>query len=62
MIKFTIGFVLGIVVTTIGFSGLANIADKGVVKVQEMSKDAVKSDTAAEVKKTVKKAVDEVTK
>ena len=62
MIKLTIGFILGVVVATIGFSGLANMADKGVAQVQAVAKDAAKSDTATEVKKTVKKAVDEVTK
>lgn len=34
-----IGFVLGLVVATVGFSGIARIADKGVVKIQEQSKE-----------------------
>ena len=34
-----IAFVLGIVVATVGFSGVANIADKGVEKVQTIVKD-----------------------
>lgn len=62
MIKLTIGFILGIVVATVGFSGLSQMADKGVSKVQEVAKDASKSDVASELKKTAKKAVDEVTK
>jgi hypothetical protein len=37
-----IGFVLGLVVATVGFSGIARIADNGVTKVQEISKEAAK--------------------
>lgn len=62
MIKFVSGIIVGIVVTTVGFSGMARIADKGVVQVQAIARDAVKSDTATEITKTAKKAVDEVTK
>jgi len=62
MIKFTIGVIFGIVVATIGFSGLARMADQGVAKVQEVSKEAAKSDMATDIKRTAKKAVDEVTK
>ena len=62
MIKLTIGFILGVVVATIGFSGLANMADKGVAQVQAVAKDAAKSDTATDVKKAAKKAFEEVTK
>ena len=42
MTKFLIGVVVGIVAATIGFSGMAKWADKGVVKVQEISKDISK--------------------
>lgn len=62
MIKFICGVVFGIVVTTVGFSGLAAWADKGVAKVQAMSKDAANSDVADEAVKTTKKAVAEITK
>jgi hypothetical protein len=62
MIKLIIGVIIGIVVATIGFSGIAAMADKGVAQVQAVAKDAAKSDTATEVTKTVKKAVSEVTK
>jgi hypothetical protein len=34
-----IGFILGLVVATVGFSGIARIADRGVVKIQEHSKE-----------------------
>ena len=37
-----IGFVLGLVVATVGFSGVARMADNGVTKVQEISKEAAK--------------------
>ncbi len=62
MIKFILGMIFGIVVTTIGFTGLAKMADQGVSKVQEMSKDAVNSNAVDDIKRTAKKAVDEVTK
>jgi hypothetical protein len=62
MLKFLFGVVVGIVVATIGFTGIAAMADRGVAKVQEISKDAVKSSTAEEVKNTVDKAVTAVTK
>ncbi|MFZ9878529.1 MAG: hypothetical protein ACO3EG_08330 [Chitinophagaceae bacterium] len=42
MISHFIAFILGIIVATIGFSGVASIADKGVQKVQEISKEASK--------------------
>jgi hypothetical protein len=34
-----IGFVLGLVVATVGFSGIARIADKGVQTIQTQSKE-----------------------
>lgn len=34
-----IGFVLGLVVATVGFSGIAQIADKGVQTIQTQSKE-----------------------
>jgi hypothetical protein len=37
-----IGFVLGIVVATVGFSGIAKMLDNGVNKVKEVSQEQVK--------------------
>ena len=34
-----IGFVLGLVVATVGFSGIARIADRGIQTIQEQSKE-----------------------
>lgn len=66
MIKLIIGFILGVVVATVGFTGLAKMADKGVAKVQEVSKEATKSDTLTDIKDTAKdvakKAIDQVAK
>ena len=42
MTKVLIGFILGIVVATVGFSGVAKMADQGVAKVQAVAKDAAK--------------------
>jgi uncharacterized membrane protein YtjA (UPF0391 family) len=39
---YIITFILGIVIATVGFSGVAKIADTGVAKVQQVSKDAAK--------------------
>ena len=39
MTKFLAGFVLGIVVAAVGFSGIARIADKGVQTIQQQSKE-----------------------
>lgn len=38
--RFLVGFVLGLVVATVGFSGLARVFDNGVAKVQEVAKEA----------------------
>ncbi len=37
-----IAFILGIVVATIGFTGVARVADSGIQKVQEISREAAK--------------------
>ncbi len=37
-----ISFILGIIVATVGFTGIAKVADNGVQKVQEMSREAAK--------------------
>lgn len=37
-----IGFVLGVAVATVGFTGIVKMFDNGVQKVQEYSKDAAK--------------------
>ena len=42
MAKFIIGFVLGVVVSTIGFSGLARVADRGVEHLKETSQEVAK--------------------
>jgi hypothetical protein len=42
MFSHLIAFILGIVIATIGFSGMANIADKGIQKLQQVSKDISK--------------------
>ena len=42
MISHLVAFVLGIIVATIGFTGVARIADTGVQKVQEISREAAK--------------------
>ena len=42
MAKFIIGFVLGVVVSTIGFSGLARVADRGVESIKQTSQEVSK--------------------
>jgi hypothetical protein len=42
MTKFILGFIFGIVVSTVGFSGIAKIADNGVNKVKEVTQEQVK--------------------
>jgi hypothetical protein len=42
MSKLVIGFILGIVVSTVGFSGIARMADKGVDKVKEVTLEQAK--------------------
>ena len=42
MTKLLIGFILGIVVSTVGFSGVARMLDNGVNKVKEVSQEQVK--------------------
>jgi hypothetical protein len=37
-----IAFILGIAVATVGFQGVASVADKGVQKVQEVTRDVAK--------------------
>jgi uncharacterized membrane protein YtjA (UPF0391 family) len=39
MISHLVSFILGVVVATVGFTGIAQIADKGVTKVQEVVKE-----------------------
>jgi uncharacterized membrane protein YtjA (UPF0391 family) len=39
MIKFVVGFVLGLVVATVGFSGIARIADSGVQTIQKSAEE-----------------------
>lgn len=42
MINFIVGIILGIVIATVGFSGIAKMADKGVDKVKEVTIEQVK--------------------
>lgn len=42
MRNFVIGTIFGIVVATVGFSGIARIADTGVTKIQGVAKEAAK--------------------
>ena len=42
MKAFIAGTVFGLVLATVGFSGIARIMDNGVSKVQEISKEAAK--------------------
>ena len=42
MLKFLFGVIVGIIVATIGFSGMAKIADKGVAEIQKAVKPAAK--------------------
>ena len=42
MIKLIIGFVLGVVVSTIGFTGLARVADRGVEHLKQTSQEVAK--------------------
>ena len=39
MTKFILGFVLGLVVATVGFSGVARIMDSGVQTIQQTTKE-----------------------
>jgi hypothetical protein len=39
MSKIIIGFVLGLIVAAVGFSGIARIFDRGVQTIQETSKE-----------------------
>ena len=40
MIKFLAGIVVGVMICTVGFSGIFKILDNGVTKVQQVSKEA----------------------
>ena len=42
MTKLLVGFILGIVVSTVGFSGIAKMADNGVNKVKEVTIEQTK--------------------
>jgi hypothetical protein len=39
MIKFITGFVLGLVVASVGFAGIARMLDRGVDTIQQTSKE-----------------------
>ena len=40
--NFIYGVVFGIVIATVGFSGIARMADKGVDKIKEVTQEQVK--------------------
>jgi hypothetical protein len=40
--KLIIGFVLGVIVSTIGFTGLARVADRGVESIKQTSQEVAK--------------------
>lgn len=42
MKMFVIGTIFGLVLATVGFSGIARMLDRGVEKVQEVSKEAAR--------------------
>ncbi len=42
MRNLVIGFILGLVVSAVGFSGIARMFDKGVHTIQEQSKELAK--------------------
>ena len=42
MIKLLVGFILGVVVSTVGFSGIAKMADNVVEKVKQVTVDQAK--------------------
>ena len=42
MTKFLLGFIFGIVVSTVGFSGIAKMADKSIDKVKEVTIEQAK--------------------
>jgi hypothetical protein len=42
MSKFIIGAIFGVMICTVGFSGIARMFDNGVAKVQSVAKDAAK--------------------
>ena len=42
MKQFFIGTIFGIIVATVGFSGIARMIDKSVDKVQDVAKEAAK--------------------
>lgn len=39
MMKFVAGFVLGVVVASVGFTGIARMLDRGVDTIQQTSKE-----------------------
>jgi hypothetical protein len=42
MSKLIVGFVLGVLVCTVGLTGIARILDNGVNKMQEVAKESAK--------------------
>ena len=42
MRNFILGTIFGLIIATVGFSGIARMLDTGVIKVQEYSREAAK--------------------
>ena len=42
MKTFILGVITGIILTTVGFSGIARMMDNGISKVQDISREAAK--------------------
>lgn len=42
MTKFFLGVVIGIIISTVGLSGVARIVDDGVVQIKTITKNAVR--------------------
>lgn len=42
MSRFIVGFILGLIVASVGFGGIARILDKGVSEIQTQSKELAK--------------------
>ena len=42
MIRFALGVVVGIFIATVGLSGIANMVDGGVAKVQQQARELAK--------------------
>ena len=62
MIKFITGLVLGFALATVGLTGVARIADKGISQVQAVARDQIDSATADKQVDRAKTAVENAAK